>query len=122
MGRRTGPLTWDNVRVAKSSLRNRRANLMAADPHCQNCGTEVVWYEPGPRETLPDNFATIEHVNSRNQLVRDPVTGRLGRPRDGKRVLWCNRCNRERNYAEVAAIAIEVRRIRSRRRGRSAVA
>jgi hypothetical protein len=105
--------------MGKSSLRNRRANLMAQDPHCGNCGIEVIWYRPGPGEVLPDNFATIEHVNSRWHPVRDPITGQMGRPRGGKRVLWCRGCNRDGNKREQEAASMEEKWRRSQRSPRS---
>ena len=90
-----------------TSKAERRHQLLARDPHCANCGVEVVYYKPRPHERLPDNFATLEHVNSRNQSVPRPLRGRL--------VLWCRRCNQERSEAEVAAMGAEELRRRSGR-------
>lgn len=87
----------------------RRATLMTRDPHCRNCGAELVYFTPEPHEPLPDNFATLEHVNSRNQSVP--------RPRRGRLMLWCRRCNQERGAAEQAALGLEELRRRSGRPG-----
>jgi 5-methylcytosine-specific restriction endonuclease McrA len=80
----------------RDSKDRRRADLMKRDPHCRRCGVELVYFKPRPHEPLPDNFATLEHVNSRNQSVPRPKQGRL--------VLWCRKCNQDRGAAEVAAL------------------
>ncbi len=77
----------------KSAAR-RRERLMAADPHCHWCGCEVIYWKPQRREKVPPNFATIDHVWSRIQ----------GRPRQGRWVLACARCNEARGAAEEAAL------------------
>lgn len=81
---------------------------MAEDPHCANCGAAVVYFRPEPREPFPDNFATLEHVNSRNQSVPRPSPGRI--------VLWCRKCNQGRSEREVAAMPREELWNRSGRR------
>jgi ribosomal protein S14 len=80
-------------------MRKHRDKLMAADPHCQNCGTGLVHFTPRPHQPVPDNFATLEHVNSRNQSRPRPPVGRT--------VLWCRRCNQDRGAAEQAALGID---------------
>jgi hypothetical protein len=83
--------------MSRNSKAARRRQLLARDPHCANCGVEVVYFKARPHETLPDNFATLEHVNSRNQAVPRPLLGHI--------VLWCWRCNQDRCEAEMAAMA-----------------
>jgi hypothetical protein len=92
----------------KSRAQRRRERLMAEDPHCRNCGVEVVYFVPQRHETIPGNFATLEHVNSRNQRVADPRTGKLARPVHGQITLWCSRCNNDRSAAELAAMPRDV--------------
>lgn len=69
-------------------LRNRRRNLMAVSPYCDECGCEVFEYVILPGQHIPPNQATIQHVNSR---IKYPD----GRPRQGTRILMCYRCNQE---------------------------
>jgi 5-methylcytosine-specific restriction endonuclease McrA len=90
--------------MMSSKLRRRREKLMAADPHCFYCSILVVYFFPPP-VVLPDDFATIDHVNSR---VRFPA-----RPREGQLVLCCLRCNREKNNRELMELTREERRTRS---------
>lgn len=49
---------------------------------------------------MPDNFATIDHLNTR--LIYPE-----GRPGQGKQVLACNSCNKKRNEQEMAAQPLE---------------
>jgi len=81
--------------MGAKEIQRRRRNLMAKDPHCADCGCEVVYFRrpDGDRTPLPDNFATIEHVNSR---IRYPA----GRPAHGRQILLCLRCNNARAKAE----------------------
>lgn len=75
--------------VNHKRVRRRRAEMMAADPHCWRCGTEVVyWHEEGGTPHPPDNFATIGHVYSRNIPEED-------RPLNGRWELECYRCNQD---------------------------
>lgn len=83
----------------RRSKQARRRNLMAADPHCPQCGVELVYFIPAKGQTLPPNFATIEHVNSLNQAKP--------RPLGGQRTLLCLRCNEARGAAEEAALGID---------------
>lgn len=78
----------------KQSHRRRDA-LMAADPTCWYCGVDLVYFNPGPRlhEVLPANFATLEHLNSRNRY-------RVKRPEQGWIVLACRECNEWRGWIE----------------------
>lgn len=94
------------VGVTMRKTRQRREALMAADPHCHWCGTPVIYYTLSPREKVPSNFATIDHLNSRASGPR---------PADGETVLACNSCNQRRGYLEEQAQGIEVLRERSLR-------
>lgn len=82
--------------------------MLAADPHCWYCGTEVV--EVGhhqrrswePKTSVPANAATIEHKFHR--LKGD-------RPALGALVLACGECNNERNgYSQQLAGVDHLRR------------
>lgn len=83
-------------------VKRRRARLLAMDPFCPDCGVEMVYYH-SPGSTLPDNFATIEHVNSK---IRYPD----GRPPHGKTILLCYLCNENRARAEQKLEPLQVRR------------
>jgi hypothetical protein len=88
-----------------SGNRRRRENLMREDPRCYYCRVEVVYFFPHPMP-LPDNFATIDHVNSR---VLHPV-----RPLQGRTVLSCWRCNHIRNCRETFLLSLAERQARSK--------
>jgi len=81
---------------------------MARDPHCYWCGCEVIWYKPDPHDTLPLNFATLDHVNSR-------VLYPGGRPLRGETVLACRECNEERARIEQKQLGLGELRRRSGR-------
>jgi len=84
--------------------KRRRARLMKEDPHCCYCGCEVVYYVLKEGEQAPDNFATIEHVNTRIDGLR---------PKQGTRLLACYKCNHEKGNADHQALGIEELRRRS---------
>lgn len=83
-----------------SNLKRRRANLMREDPHCYWCGCEVVYFELKRHQTMPPNFATIDHINSR---LLNPD----GRPSVGQQVLACSSCNEARNQQEASSLPLE---------------
>ena len=83
-----------------SNLRRRRANLMRDNPHCYWCECKVVYFELKRHQTMPPDFATIDHTNSR---LLNPD----GRPKQGKQVLACSRCNGERNRQEESSLPLE---------------
>jgi hypothetical protein len=90
---------------SKSSQRlRRRLRLLAEDPFCPDCGVEMVWFPTTGGTPLPDNFATIEHVNSRNRYPE-------GRPVPGKTVLLCNLCNENRSRAEQGKVPLQEVRV-----------
>lgn len=84
--------------MGAKEIQRRRRNLMAIDPHCADCGREVIYFKvpEGDRVPLPANFATVEHVNSR-------IAYPDGRPRHGRQILLCLRCNNLRAAAEQKA-------------------
>lgn len=75
----------------KASIR-RRDNLMKEDPFCYYCRKPIFIYKLEEGQSLPDDYATIEHVNSRNQSKPRPAVG--------KWVMACFRCNQDRGKAE----------------------
>jgi hypothetical protein len=78
----------------------RRAELMARSPYCHWCGRKLVYFRLKPRQKTPPNFATLDHVNSRN-VHPD------GRPAQGRLVLACPPCNEKRGALEVAVMPKE---------------
>ena len=94
------------------STQRRRAALMAQDSTCWYCGVELVYYHPGPKleRALPPNFATIEHLNSRNRY-------RVKRPEQGWQVLACRECNEWRGWIEERLAGKIELRVRSLRHG-----
>lgn len=84
--------------MGAKEIQRRRRNLMAIDPHCADCGREVIYFRvpEGDRAPLPANFATVEHVNSR-------IAYPDGRPPHGRQILLCLRCNNLRAAAEQKA-------------------
>ena len=80
--------------MAKGVARSRR-NRMMQNPYCHWCGRRVRYWKPSRGETLPPDFATIDHLNSRNQAKP--------RPEGGRWVLSCRECNMARARAEEQA-------------------
>ena len=70
----------------------RRAEMMARHPYCYWCGRRVHEHPRGRGRPMPDDQATIDHVNSRNQSAPRPWIGRW--------VLSCRKCNMARARAE----------------------
>lgn len=100
-------------------LKRRRNKLFAEDPHCHWCTVELVYYNPGELkkgESLPDNFATIDHLNTRFDLTRwenhdQPQT-----------VLACYKCNKERGFAKIKEVGDKINKktsqlIQAKRKG-----
>ena len=83
---------------------------MEQDPTCWYCGVTLVYFNPGKQLSapLPHNFATIEHLNSRNRY-------RVKRPEQGWVVLACRECNEWRGAIEerlAGKIELQVRALR----------
>ena len=81
-------------------LRRRRFNLMRYHPFCHWCGRKLVYFKMEGGGKTPDDFATIDHINSR--LIYPN-----GRPRIGKQVLACPPCNRGRAVEEKKSLGVE---------------
>ena len=73
----------------------RRARLMQKNPHCYWCHCLVIYYPMKDHQKFPDNYATIDHLNSHLKGPRPNVFFK-------KRtlVLACFKCNQKRNMAE----------------------
>jgi hypothetical protein len=84
----------------RDSYANRRVNLMKHRPFCHWCDRGLVYFKLEERQKMPENFATIDHVNSR---LMHPD----GRPHLGERVLSCPSCNQDRNRQEELALGVE---------------
>ena len=97
--------------------RRRRHRMRERATHCHYCGCELVFYPLAKFERTPDNYATIEHLNSRLQYPN-------GRPEAwGKArslVVACHRCNGDRATREEAALPVEELWRRSGRSPRAA--
>lgn len=85
--------------MSRKSFVRRRRNLLRTHPYCHWCGRKVVWYHvPGGHRNeeygkLPDNFATMDHIYSKNEGPRPEV---------GILVLSCLKCNHDRGVADSA--------------------
>lgn len=76
--------TSDKGKTRDSAMR-RRLNLMKLDPHCFWCKRKLSLYYYLSDGKLPDDFPTIDHLNSREV--------KRYRPLHGVRVLSCPPCN-----------------------------
>src|SRR3954468_1877679 len=85
----------------KSYNQYRRAKLMAKDPHCTWCGREVVYFPIQPGQTIPGNFATIDHLYDRYNPKRKEIGN--GGFREYTLVLACSDCNHWREVQRTAA-------------------
>jgi len=97
-------------------VKNRRLrNLLKQGDRCLWCNCKVVYFVPKRHEKLPDNFATIDHLN-------DKIGGKsrnVGLPskKIGKRHIWCvttvlacKKCNEDRANKVVRSLPKEVLR------------
>lgn len=75
----------------------RLENLYRRHPYCFWCGRKVYKFLLPDGKRQPDNFATLDHLNSR---VGYPD----GRPLQGFTVLACRACNQDRAVAEEAGV------------------
>lgn len=83
-------------------MRKRRARLMEKDPHCHWCGVKVIYYPLKKGETMPNNFATLDHLVSRYYKPRfDP------KMKQKTMVLACFKCNMKRCEEDTKAQPIE---------------
>ena len=94
--------------MSTARLARRRSNLMKQRPFCHWCGRKLIYFKKEPGTRTPEDFATIDHINSR---LMHPD----GRPLIGKQVLACPGCNQDRNRQEELALGIEEIRRRSGR-------
>ena len=65
-------------------------------PICFWCECVVVKYPLKNRESLPDNYATVDHLYSR----WNPLRQTLGEPGEKRLVLSCHKCNWTRGEKE----------------------
>lgn len=92
--------------MSSKSLSARRANLMKKHPFCYWCDRKLIYFLMGDREKTPDDFATIDHINSR---LMHPN----GRPLIGRQVLSCPGCNQDRNKEEQKSLGLDELRRRA---------
>ncbi len=78
--------------MATGQRKIRRDNLMRQNPHCYWCGIEVIDYQIAQPKRLPDDQATLDHLQDR--LGRDKRPMLNGKPLT---VLACYKCNLERS-------------------------
>ncbi len=95
-----------------------RIRLWKEDPHCRFCKVLTILPESLPAEikngrrnikSVPDNMATIDHLESRLNPVRRKLRGMLSV------TLSCNKCNFERNREEELSLPLEELHRRSKR-------
>jgi len=92
-------------------LVKQRERLWKKNPHCENCGIETILPKHCPRGKkgriiAQDHMATIQHKYSRLHPDKRR-TMILDHENDRRHFLWCYKCNRLDNDAELAAIAAE---------------
>lgn len=86
-----------------SKKRDRFRKLRARYKYCWYCKVEMVNYPLSLGEKAPDNYATIEHINSRIQYPD-------GRPNIDKTLrVACIKCNNDRANKEIAHLPIQER-------------
>lgn len=90
----------DVAGVSTKRLIRRRENLMRENPFCYWCDKGLVYFKMECHATMPDNLATLDHLNSK---LMHPD----GRPRMGRIVLSCPGCNQDRNRQEELALGVE---------------
>jgi len=92
----------DMARRKTGKLRRRRKHLWESDPNCVFCGRMTVLPKRGVKHgQTRDNLATIEHLDSKYNLMR-------GKFKNTERtVLCCWRCNNDRNKCEQQNVPID---------------
>ncbi len=93
--------------------KRRRTRLFNENPHCPFCGVLMVLPESlpdyGPRiKVFPDNLCTIEHLFSKLNPEK---------PKQGKTMICCKKCNEDRARAEESKLSIEEKQQRANHRG-----
>ncbi len=73
----------------------RRRKLLYEDPHCHWCGKELYYYKTKGGK-LPDDFATIDHLESKLLGERKDV-----QKKKKTLVLACPACNNKRSKDEL---------------------
>lgn len=68
--------------------RRRQCLMRQQDNKCMYCGCELIYFQLANHESMPPNFATIEHMNDRFSFRRIATRGR-------KKTLGvaCSKCN-----------------------------
>lgn len=90
------------VPSTKTSAQRRKVNLMKVDPHCFYCRREVFLFKHVDGAKIPDNQATLDHVEDRVYRDNRPIKGE-------NTVLACVKCNGDRNrYRQMAPQAEEI--------------
>lgn len=96
--------------MSSKSLKKRRERLLEKDPHCHWCNIEVIFFSLKKHQVTPDNYATIDHLNTRYYKRRRQ---QFSSGQVQTCVLACNKCNWERNEEETQSLSIEELRYRS---------
>lgn len=76
------------------------------DPHCRWCGRLTILWAYKVHATMPDNAATVDHLDSRFSNERGAHSGKT------RRLLACYRCNQSRCDADLA-VNLELQREKS---------
>lgn len=97
-------LNKDGMGAKVRPKRQRLKYLKERVKRCWYCKTKLVYYPLKKGESIPDNYATIEHLNSKLQYPD-------GRPKIwGKKrtlVVACFKCNNERGKKENSQLSKE---------------
>lgn len=92
---------WQGAWERKKS---RAKYLRQTIKRCFYCKCDLVYYPLANKERVPDNYATIEHLNSRLQYPN-------GRPnvygQSKTLVVACSKCNNERSTKETALLSLD---------------
>jgi hypothetical protein len=89
--------------MAKKGQQGRVWKLYKRHPYCWWCGCRVRKYPLPDGRMIPGNYATLDHLNSRNMYPG-------GRPQVNRRtrvlmtVLACYDCNKDRGDAELLGL------------------
>jgi len=87
--------------MSTKSVVRRRTNLFKKDPHCFWCGCEVIYFSLAIGQKVPNNFATLDHLNDRTVGDR-PDLGQIETT-----VLSCQKCNNSRASKKVDSLPRE---------------
>lgn len=102
------------VTYYKDYKRHFRETQMQINPHCYYCGVLLIYYkvaEVPKGQSLPNNFATIEHLIDRyDQKNRQKIKKGRGK----NLVLACYKCNHDRGERRTKEMDQDLLKIRNK--------